>query len=190
MTTTWSLASGPTSVGFGDASSLTTTVSFPQPGVYTLRLTASDSEFNPHSDVVVTVIPVNQPPTVDAGPDQTISMPASANLSGTASDDGLPNPPGTITIKWSQASGPGTATFGNADALATTVSFSQSGVYKLRLTANDGVLISSDEVKIIVNGENHAPQVNAGPSQTIPLSLPASLNGSATDDGLPDPPGI
>ena len=32
--------------------------------------------------------PVNQPPTVNAGPDQTVTLPASASLTGTASDDG------------------------------------------------------------------------------------------------------
>jgi hypothetical protein len=40
--------------------------------------------------------PVNQPPTVNAGMDQTITLPASASLSGTATDDGLPNPPATL----------------------------------------------------------------------------------------------
>ena len=33
-------------------------------------------------------------PVVDAGPDQTITLPSSANLNGTVTDDGLPNPPG------------------------------------------------------------------------------------------------
>jgi Beta-propeller repeat len=41
--------------------------------------------------------PVNQPPGVNAGPDQTITLPGVANLDGTVSDDGLPNPPGALT---------------------------------------------------------------------------------------------
>jgi hypothetical protein len=46
----------------------------------------------------VTVNPAsqNQPPMVNAGPDQTVILPNAATLSGTASDDGLPNPPGTL----------------------------------------------------------------------------------------------
>src|SRR5690606_25743938 len=58
--------------------------------------------------------PVNQPPVVSAGSDQSIALPASANLSGTAADDGLPNPPSAMTTTWTKVSGPGTVTFGNA----------------------------------------------------------------------------
>src|SRR5262245_44084420 len=49
--------------------------------------------------------PVNQPPGVNAGLDQTITLPSSANLIGTVSDDGLPNPPGAVTTTWSKVSG-------------------------------------------------------------------------------------
>src|SRR5215471_8688501 len=66
----------------------------------------------------------NQPPSVTAGPDQTITLPASANLSGSAADDGKPNPPGTLTYQWSFVSGPGTVTFGSATSLSTTANFS------------------------------------------------------------------
>ena len=53
--------------------------------------------------------PVNQPPSVNAGTDQTITLPAAANLDGTVTDDGLPGP---FTTTWSKFSGPGTVTFG------------------------------------------------------------------------------
>ena len=68
-----------------------------------------------------------RPPSVNAGPDQTITLPGSANLDGTVSDDGLPNPPGAVTTTWSKVSGPGTVTFGNANAVDTTASFSAGG---------------------------------------------------------------
>ena len=71
----------------------------------------------------------NQAPTVNAGSDQTITLPASASLNGTASDDGKPNPPGALTTTWSKVSGPGTVTFGNANALSTTASFSAAGTH-------------------------------------------------------------
>lgn len=127
--------------------------------------------------------PVNQPPTAYAGPDQTITLPADAALNGNASDDGLPTP-ATLTIAWSQVSGPGVATFANPNALATNVSFSAAGVYSLRLTVSDGALATSDEVMIIAN---QAPTVSAGDDQTITLPATAALNGIVTDDGLPPP---
>src|SRR6185369_14382096 len=92
-----------------------------------------------------------QAPTVNAGSDQTITLPASASLSGTATDDGLPAPPATLTTTWSRVSGPGTVTFGNANALSTSASFSVAGTYVLRLTAFDSALTSTDDVTVTVN---------------------------------------
>jgi uncharacterized protein YjiK len=93
----------------------------------------------------------NTAPVVSAGSDQTIALPSNASLNGTVSDDGLPNPPGTVTTTWSKVSGPGTVTFGSASAVDTTASFSVDGVYTLRLTANDSALSTSDDVVITVN---------------------------------------
>ena len=90
-------------------------------------------------------------PTVSAGADQTITLPSTATLNGTVTDDGLPNPPGAVTTTWSQVSGPGTVTFGNASAVDTTASFSQAGSYVLRLTGDDGLLTAADDVTITVN---------------------------------------
>jgi len=143
-------------------------------------------------DIVITVnaAPTNKAPVVNAGPDQTITLPASANLAGTATDDGLPNPPAKVTTTWSKVSGSGTVTFGNAAALSTTATFSTSGSYTLRLTANDSALSATDDIVITVNAAptNKAPVVNAGPDQTITLPSAANLAGTATDDGLPSPP--
>ncbi len=128
----------------------------------------------------------NQVPAVSAGPDQAVTLPASAALDGTVSDDGLPNPPGAVTAAWSQLSGPGTVTFGDPGAVDTTASFSASGVYVLRLTASDSELSASDDVTITVNA---APVVNAGPDQAVTLPAAALLDGTVSDDGLPNPPG-
>src|SRR5437773_821398 len=98
----------------------------------------------------LTVNAVNQPPTVNAGAAQTITLPSSATLNGTAADDGLPAG-STLTTTWSKVSGLGTVTFGNANALSTTASFSAAGTYSLRLTASDTALSSTSDVTITVN---------------------------------------
>jgi hypothetical protein len=156
--------------------------------------TCTTGTFDDRDDLVFALAGTggNLAPVVNAGPDQTITLPATASLSGTATDDGLPNPPGKLTTTWSTVSGPGTVTFGNASALATTASFSAAGSYVLRLTANDGALSTSDDIAITVNAAavNKPPVVNAGPDLTITLPATASLNGSASDDGLPNPPGF
>lgn len=93
----------------------------------------------------------NTAPSVDAGTDQAITLPAAANLDGTVSDDGLPNPPTAVTVTWSKSSGPGTVTFGNANAVDTTATFSAAGTYVLQLQASDSVLSSTDTVTITVS---------------------------------------
>jgi hypothetical protein len=117
----------------------------------------------------------NLPPSVNAGPDRSIVQPASVILDGTVTDDGLPS--GTLTIAWSQASGPGTVTFANASAADTTASFSSPGTYTLRLTASDGVLWASDGVSVSVS-----PSGGGGGDGTLsfPPTEDAYLQGSAT----------
>jgi hypothetical protein len=57
VTTTWSMASGPGTVTFGDPSSVDTTASFSTDGTYVLRLTADDGAATSIDDVAVSVSP-------------------------------------------------------------------------------------------------------------------------------------
>src|SRR5206468_10424399 len=96
----------------------------------------------------------------NAGPDQPLTVPATAQSTGTATDDGLPTPP-ALTATWSKVSGPGAVAFSNPNGLSTSATFSAAGTYVLRLTAYDGALSASDDVTIVVNASNHLPTVNA-----------------------------
>jgi 3-phytase len=107
----------------------------------------------------------NQRPQVNAGPNQTITLPSAAALNGTVTDDGLPFP-GNLTVTWSQVSGPGGVVFADEHAVDTTASFPGAGSYVLRLTASDGELSDSDKVKITVN--------SAGTVYTIDVRVNAS----------------
>ena len=135
----------------------------------------------------------NQPPLVNAGPDQTISLPANtAQLNGSVVDDGLPVG-GTLTFVWTQIGGPAGASFGAPSQPITQVTFSVAGTYVLQLTASDSLLSASDSVTITVLPPNQAPAVNAGADQTLAFLLniqqgtfqTATLSGTASDDGLP-----
>jgi thermitase len=153
--------------------------------VYERYITAGDVDY------FVITIPPQGAPSANAGIDQTITLPTnSVSLDGTVTDDGLPNPPGIVTTTWSKTSGPGTVTFGDASAVDTTASFDTTGVYILRLTADDGAFFAYDEVQININSQ-YAPSVNAGIDQTITHPTNSvSLDGTVADDGLPNPPGI
>jgi RHS repeat-associated protein len=146
----WSVVSGPAAVALGSPAAAATTATFSTPGLYVLRLTASDGALSASDDVSVTVTPANTGPVVDAGPDQTITLPDTVTLTGSVADDGLPAG-GTLTLAWSAVSGPGTVTFSNPDAASTTGTFSASGAFVLRLTASDGQLSSSDDLTVTVS---------------------------------------
>ncbi|MEI9947320.1 MAG: carbohydrate-binding protein [Chitinophagaceae bacterium] len=118
-------------------------------GVYTFRLTAQDNiGASAFSDVTITV---NQagPPTVEAGPTQTIVLPTNqVTLSGSASA----NNGGSITFhEWTRI-GAGTGTITTPGNYTTTVTGLSAGVHTFRLTVRDNDNNeSTDDVIITVN---------------------------------------
>ena len=97
----------------------------------------------------------NIAPTVDAGPDQTVTptalpatVPATVVLDGTVDDDFVT----WGSTSWTRDSGPGTATFANAGDVDTTVELDTAGVHVFKLTVYDGVnLAVYDTVTITLN---------------------------------------
>ncbi|MCG3147913.1 MAG: hypothetical protein PCFJNLEI_01354 [Verrucomicrobiae bacterium] len=82
LTNWWSMFSGPGAVSFADASATNTTANFTVPGVYVLRLTASDGELAATGTVAVSVL------------DSFAAWQARSGVSGATGDpdgDGLPN---------------------------------------------------------------------------------------------------
>ncbi len=186
----WTKVSGPGTVTFSSPNTSVSNATFSSAGVYVLQLSANDSQYTSTSTTTITVNspPVNQPPVVNSGPNQTIQLPTNTvTLQGTATDDGLPS--GILIISWSEVAGPGVVTFGSPASATTTVTFPGAGVYLLRLTANDTQLSSSSDIVITVqsaNGANQPPVVSAGPDLSIVLPTNSVvLKGEASDDGLP-----
>jgi hypothetical protein len=131
--------------------------------------------------VTIHVVSVNDAPLVDAGADQFISLPGnSVALAGSVMDDVFDG--ALLTTTWTKASGPGAVVFADPAATNTTATFSASGVYVLRLTADDFFLVASDELVITVNAP---PVVSAGTNQIVTFPAGVTLAGAASDDGLP-----
>jgi hypothetical protein len=152
VSSSWSQFSGPGTATFTNVADPVSTVIFDTAGQYVLRLTADDSELTHSDDVTVTVVDpnVNTAPTVDAGSDFSVVVNTLTALAGSVSDDGLPDPPGAVTINWSQFSGPGTAGFSDVASPTTGVSFDTTGVYVLRLSADDSEFSPTDDVTVTV----------------------------------------
>jgi len=186
VTFAWTKVSGPGAVSFANAKAADTTAAFSLPGAYVLRLTATDSQLSAADELSVTVNPANQPPAANAGPDQTVTLPGAASLAGAVNDDELPEGR-TLTAAWTKVSGPGAVGFSKPNEPATAATFSEAGVYVLRLTAGDSALTRSDDVSVTVHPSpvNLPPNVNAGPDQTVTLPAKAALAGAASDDRQP-----
>ncbi len=113
--------------------------------------------------------PPNIPPIANAGPDQTITAPASSViLNGTASYD----PDGTIvSYSWVLTTGQGSVIISNSNQVIAGVSGLTPGSYTFQLTVTDnGGATSSDSVTVTVNPAiitNQPPVAMAGSDTTI-----------------------
>ncbi len=125
--------------------------------------------------------PVNSAPTVDAGSDKSIVLPTAVALAGTASDDGLPN--NILTYTWSLQSGPGTASFTNANALSTTATVSAAGTFVFKLTVSDGELSATDTVTVTVLAAGTATSYEAEASNNTLGGAAIVRNLSAASGG-------
>jgi len=112
------------------------------------------------------IVPGNKAPVVKGGPAQTVTLPAAATLTATATDDGIPGTevggrrsPG-VQIRWILYRGPGKVQFdpelspvvyGKPVTSETKVSFGKPGAYRLRAIATDGWSFSTYDVDVQVN---------------------------------------
>jgi len=124
----------------------------------------------------------NSPPVADAGPDKTLTAPASSvTLDGKGSDTD-----GRVTgLEWTKVSG-GHAKLGDASSEKLKVSDMSVGTYVFKLTVKDNDGASDfDEVTIVVKqneSQNTPPVVSAGADRSLTLPHNAvSLRGSASD---------
>ena len=122
-------------------------------GIQTLRIVTTDAKGSGWNinwwEIIAGGTVVNKPPTVNAGSDQTITLPVNtATLSGSANDSD-----GTIaSYAWTQISGPNTATLSNATSASASASGVIAGTYVFRLTVKDNSGASaSDDMSLIVN---------------------------------------
>ncbi|MCA6078779.1 PKD domain-containing protein [Fulvivirga sedimenti] len=181
----WSQVSGPSSANIVNPSAAVTTINNLIQGTYRFRLTVTDNDgATGTDDMIVTVSPAetNVPPTVNAGADQSITLPLnSVNLVATASDTD-----GTIaSYAWTKISGPASFTFSGTTTASVSVSNLVAGTYVFRVvvTDNDGAT-ASDQVQVNVAPEvvNQAPVVSAGADRTITLPTNSlTVTGSASD---------
>ena len=140
-----------------------------------------ESGFSSQVQAVVPALVVNQPPTANAGPDQTVTEGVPVTVTGTGSD-----PDGdTLSFSWKQSFGP-TVTIVNAGT--ASMSFTAPPVtadtsLRFLLTVSDGRGgTASNEVGVrVLASVNRAPIADAGIDQTVSRGQTVYLNGSGSD---------
>ena len=103
--------------------------------------------------------PQNASPTANAGPLQTITLPATLTLSGSGTDrDGT-----IVAYQWAQVIGPSNVNFATPNAASTTVGNLVAGTYTFKLTVTDnGGATGSANVTITVNAAGTGGSTSSG----------------------------
>jgi RHS repeat-associated protein len=180
----WTLAERPAgSLAALSGSGATASFTADVVGDYTLLLSVTDDDgFAATDDVVVRAEGANQPPTAEAGADQSLGAGNTATLDGRGSTDPDGDP---LEFEWLLLQRPNgsAATLSAADTATPTLLTDLPGTYVVGLGVTDDSGASNDDIVLVVaTADNRAPRANAGPDQQITRGATVQLNGSASSD--------
>lgn len=178
----WTKTSGPSGGTITSPTSVTTSITGLTAGTYIFNLRLTDNSGDTGTNIMqVTVNAANLKPIVNAGVNQTITLPTNTTtLMGNATD-----PDGSIAdLLWTKLSGPTGGTITSPTTANTTVTGLTAGVYlyQLRATDNSGDTATAT-MQITVNAANNPPVANAGVDQTLTLPTNSTtVDGSGSTD--------
>ncbi|MDD4734812.1 MAG: hypothetical protein PHP44_01755, partial [Kiritimatiellae bacterium] len=142
----------------------------------------------------------NTAPTVQTVGNLSVIAGEALAIPAAAQDDGLPS--SKLTMQWSKVSGIGTVSFADyavsvnnmggsgvvtAGLNHATAIFPLAGTYVLRLTANDDVLTTYEDITVTVSpaASNTPPMVQTVGDQSVEAGVALPIPAAAQDDGLP-----
>lgn len=178
----WTQIAGPT-VTLNNASTATATFVMPTVSAGTVlgfQLTVTDNTGAQGTATVSITAAANQPPTANAGANQTVNEGVAVTLAGSGTD-----PDGTIaSYAWAQTAGP-TVALTNANTatatfIAPAVTTDTVLTFALTVTDNSGGSATAT-ANVTVRNVNLPPTANAGLAQTVNEGSLTTLSGSASD---------
>ncbi len=159
-------------------------------GDYVINLIVNDGAVNSNADTVIITASsvVNNPPSANAGADETVNVGDLVVLDGSGSSDSDGD---TLSYQWSLQSQPaGSSSFLSA-ATEVNPSFipDVAGDYTISLVVNDGTVDSNADIVIItaLSLSNNPPVADAGADDTVNVGDTVVLDGSGSSDPDGDP---
>ena len=131
ITYAWDLGDGTT------ATTPTVTHTYPSDGSYVVTLTVRDAKGVSSTPASTNVNVSNVPPTVNAGPDQSVVGGTALNLLATFADPGTTDNPWSYTIAWGDGVTDGGSTNTQANPISASHMYPAPGRYTARVTVTD-----------------------------------------------------
>jgi hypothetical protein len=182
----WTKTSGPAATLTNATTQTLSVTNLNATGTYVFSVTVTDNQGSAATDQVTVIVNsgTNQAPTVNAGADQSTTLPVTQlSVTATANDTD-----GTIsTYKWTKTSGPGATMSGSSSPTVSLANITSTGTIALTVTVTDNLgATATDQMTIQVTAStpNVAPNVNAGADVniTLPVSqVTLTANASDTD---------
>lgn len=147
-------------------------------GEYAMILLGIDTVYNMNYTVQEFSVD-NDPPTADAGQDQTVGQGNSFTLDGSASSDNV----GVTNYTWTFTEGTPRTYYGES----FDYSFATAGTYVVTLTVMDnGLWTDADTVMITVSSgvDTEPPIADAGTDQSVTAGTWVDLDGSGSSDNV------
>jgi hypothetical protein len=179
----WTVLSGPGAPLLETPNASKTGLTNLTTGVYQISLTVIDDSSQAGRDTVqVTVNPAPPPPppTANAGPDQSITLPANTVTLSAASSSGKDS---IVSYQWTVLSGPAGDSLTAPDSVVTGLTNLTAGTYSVQLKVTDDSSetgLDTVSITVISPAINKPPVVTVGSNQNITTST-ANLTSTVTD---------
>jgi PKD domain. len=186
LTFQWTLITVPagSSATLSSLTAVNPTFTADKQGTYVAQLIVADGKLNSVPATQTITTNALQPPTANAGPNQTVKHGTTVTLNGSGTDpQSLP-----LTLLWSMISKPaGSAAVLSSSTAANPIFVADKlGSYTVQLVVDNGTL-KSTPATVTITTTNTTPVANPGAAQSVALATTVTLNGTGSSDADNDP---
>lgn len=139
---------------FGDGSphgsGVAPTHTYAAEGTYTVTLVVTGADGEASSPASTTATILNQPPAVDAGPDQSASLGMAVSIAASFTDAGTDDAPWTYWVNWGDGSTPEQGSLAAPGPIAASHTYASAGTYTVAVTVTDRDGASGTDAAAIV----------------------------------------